>query len=123
MPTGKKVDFFLSRRGSVAAVAREVADVLTAKGYAVIVQDYDIPIGDSFVEAMHEAIKSVRDLIVLYTRDYEASPYTRKEFTSSRPIGHKVWTRGGSSCCAARRHRCSGCWRTMSTRIWSASTC
>ena len=35
MPSGplERYDFFLSRRGSVAAVAREVADVRTEKGY------------------------------------------------------------------------------------------
>jgi tetratricopeptide (TPR) repeat protein len=31
---------------------------------------------------MHEAIKNARDLVVLFTRDYEQSPYTRMEFTS-----------------------------------------
>jgi tetratricopeptide (TPR) repeat protein len=79
---GYSYDFFLSRRGSVAAVAKEVADVLAEKGYKVIVQDYDIPLGASFVEKMHEGIKNSRDLVILFTRDYEASPYTRKEFTS-----------------------------------------
>jgi hypothetical protein len=79
---GERFDFFLSRRGSVAAVAQEVSDVLTAEGYKVIVQDYDILLGASFVEAMHEAVKNARDLIILFTGDYEASPYTRKEFTS-----------------------------------------
>ncbi len=79
---GERVDFFLSRRGSVAAVAQEVADVLTAAGYKVIVQDYDIPLGASFIEAMHEAVKNARGLVILFTGDYEASPYTRKEFTS-----------------------------------------
>jgi hypothetical protein len=41
MPTTpeSRYDFFLSRRGSVAAVAREVADVLKEKGYRVLVQD------------------------------------------------------------------------------------
>jgi hypothetical protein len=84
MPAGheERYDFFLSRRGSVAAVAREVADVLTGKGYKVLVQDYDIPLGASFIETMHEAVKNSRDLIILFTRDYEQSPYTRKEFTS-----------------------------------------
>jgi hypothetical protein len=55
MPSGpgERYDFFLSRRGSVAAIAREVADVLTEKGYKVLVQDYDIPLGASFVEEMH----------------------------------------------------------------------
>jgi len=79
---GERFDFFLSRRGSVAAIAQEVSNVLTAADYRVIVQDYDIPLGASFVEAMHEAVKNARDLIILFTRDYELSPYTRKEFTS-----------------------------------------
>jgi hypothetical protein len=84
MPSGpgEQYDFFLSRRGSVAAIAREVTDVLTEKGYRVFVQDYDIPIAANFIEEMHEAIKNARDLVVLFTRDYEQSPYTRMEFTS-----------------------------------------
>jgi tetratricopeptide (TPR) repeat protein len=84
MPSGpnERYDFFLSRRGSVAAIAREVTDVLTEKGYRVFVQDYDIPIAANFIEEMHEAIKNARDLVVLFTRDYERSPYTRMEFTS-----------------------------------------
>jgi hypothetical protein len=80
--SGERYDFFLSRRGSVAAIAREVADVLTEKGYRVLVQDYDIPLGASFVDAMHEAVKNSRDLVILFNADYEQSPYTRKEFTS-----------------------------------------
>ena len=79
---GERSDFFVSRRGSVASIAREVADVLTEHGYKVLVQDYDIPLGASFIEAMHEAVKNSRDLIVLFTHDYETSPYTRKEFTT-----------------------------------------
>jgi tetratricopeptide (TPR) repeat protein len=77
-----KYDFFLSRRGSVASIAREVGHFLTERGYRVLVQDYDIPLGASFVEAMHEAIINSRDLIILFTEDYLRSPYTRKEFTS-----------------------------------------
>jgi tetratricopeptide (TPR) repeat protein len=79
---GGRYDFFVSRRGSVSTVAQEVADVLIDKGYAVIVQDYDIPFTANFIEAMHEAIKNSRDLVVLFTRDYEESPHTRNEFTS-----------------------------------------
>jgi tetratricopeptide (TPR) repeat protein len=78
----ERYDFFLSRRGSVAPIAQEVADVLTEKGYKVLVQDYDIPLGTSFIEAMHRAVMNSRDLIILFTQDYERSPYTRKEFTS-----------------------------------------
>ena len=73
MPSGpaQRYDFFLSRRGSVAAVAIEVADVLKEK-YKVNVEDYDFRPGASFVEAMHEGIKNSRDLLILYTADYEA---------------------------------------------------
>jgi hypothetical protein len=77
MPSGpdERYDFFLSRRGSVAAIAQEVADVLKEKGYRVLVQDYDIPITANFIEEMHEAVKNSRDLVVLFTRDYEQWPW------------------------------------------------
>ena len=42
-------DFFLSRRGSVAAVAQEVADIREAEGFRVRVQDYDFAAGGQFV--------------------------------------------------------------------------
>jgi hypothetical protein len=77
-----KIDFFLSRRGSVATLAREVHDVLTEEGYKVVVQDYDMPFSASFVLAIHETIKNCRDLVVLFTRDYDATYYTREEFAS-----------------------------------------
>jgi hypothetical protein len=79
---GERYDFFLSRRGSVAAIAREVENALGEKGYRVLTQDYDIPLGASFIEKMHEAVSNSRDLIILFTHDYLDSPYTRKEFTS-----------------------------------------
>jgi tetratricopeptide (TPR) repeat protein len=66
----------------VAAIAQEVAEALTEKGYKVLVQDYDIPLGSRFVERMHEAVSNSRDLIILFTHDYLQSAYTRKEFTS-----------------------------------------
>ena len=75
-------DFFLSRRGSVDKIAQEVADVLIEKGYRVIVQNYDFQLSDSVIELMHEGVKTSRDLIILFTSDYEQSAYTRKEFTS-----------------------------------------
>jgi tetratricopeptide (TPR) repeat protein len=84
MPSGpgERYDFFLSRRGSVATIAQEVTDVLKQSGYRVLTQDYDIPLTANFIEEMHEAVKNSRDLVVLFTRDYEQSPYTRMEFTS-----------------------------------------
>src|SRR5262245_54829914 len=84
MPSGhgERYDFFLSRRGSVTAVAQEVEQVLAEKGYSVLTQDYNIPLASSFIEKMHEAVSNSRDLIILFTHDYLESPYTRKEFTS-----------------------------------------
>src|SRR5690242_14250459 len=75
-------DFFLSRRGSGGQIAQEVAAGPLAQGYRLIVQDYDFQLGDSVIERMHEGVKTSRDLIILFTRDYEQSAYTRKEFTS-----------------------------------------
>src|ERR1700756_2088294 len=84
MPSGpgERYDFFLSRRGSVAAIAQEVTDVLTEKGYKDLVEDYDFRQGASFLERMHEGVRNARDLIILFTGDYEQSPYTLKELTS-----------------------------------------
>jgi flavodoxin len=72
-------DFFLSRRGSVAAVAQEVADVLEAEGYSVRVQDYDFAASGQFVRDIDDALKQARDLLILYSRDYHGSFWTRQE--------------------------------------------
>ena len=45
-------DFFISRRGTVAAEAQEVADILQSEGYRVLVQDYDAALGGMF-RAVH----------------------------------------------------------------------
>jgi TIR domain len=83
----ERYDFFLSRRGSVAAIAREVADALTEKGYEVLVQDYDIPHGASFIEAMHEAVKNSRDLVILFTSDTSSRLIPGRSSRASRPRG------------------------------------
>jgi hypothetical protein len=89
MPSGpgQRYDFFLSRRGSVAAIAQEVTDVLKESGYEVVVQDYDFQIGESWVLAIHDCIKSSRDLIILFTSDYEKSQYTREESLPGDLVG------------------------------------
>ena len=79
-PPAYPFDFFLSRRGSVAAVAQEVADVLEAEGYRVLVQDYDFAAGGQFVRDIDDALKQARDLLILYSRDYHGSFWTRQEF-------------------------------------------
>jgi tetratricopeptide (TPR) repeat protein len=73
------VDFFVSRRGSMRAVAQEVAQVLLEAGYTAFVQDFDIPPGANFAHAMHDALKRCRHLVVVYSRDYEESQHTLSE--------------------------------------------
>jgi tetratricopeptide (TPR) repeat protein len=76
------VDFFISRRGANAAMAQEVADVLLEADYTVLVQDYDILPGSNFVATMHEALKRCRHLVVLLTKDYDASEFTLMELAN-----------------------------------------
>src|SRR5262245_12178030 len=78
-PEGQQLDFFISRRGASAKVAQEVADVLSAAGYSVLVQDHDIPRGANFVLAMHDALKRCRHFIALLSRDYDSTPFTTAE--------------------------------------------
>jgi hypothetical protein len=75
-------DFFVSRRGALGVVAAEVAAILEAEGYRVVVQDYDFKLGGDFVEDIHEALISARNLFVLHTADYDQNVWTRKEFTN-----------------------------------------
>jgi hypothetical protein len=124
MPSGpgERYDFFLSRQGSVAHIAQEVTDVLTEKGYKVLVQDYDIPLGSSFVEAMHEAIINSRDLIILFTEDYLRSPYTRKEFTSFEAERVKTAEERHIIVLRCQDVRCAGYLRIMSIRrLWASN--
>jgi hypothetical protein len=96
---GERYDFFLSRRGSVAAIAREVTDVLTEKSYRVFVQDYDVPLAANFIEEMHEVIKNARDLVVCPSVSCAVPQMARSRVPSPmcRLIDHLV---GGPLLCA-----------------------
>jgi hypothetical protein len=84
----ERYDFFLSRRGSVAHIAQEVADVLTENDYRVLVQDYNFPLGTSFVDAMHEGIKVRKPALDL--SDIVRQPRT----VISRSIMVRHWRHG-----------------------------
>ncbi len=73
-------DYFISRRGSVAAVAQEVADILEAANYKVKVQDYDFNRGGNFVLDIHDALRQCQHLLILHTEDYDSTHWTRQEF-------------------------------------------
>src|SRR5262245_32387881 len=77
-----EIDFFISRRGSTADVAQEVATVLKEEGYTVLVQDYDIAYASDFIAAIDNALKRCRHLILLLTKDYTTSEYTMMEVTN-----------------------------------------
>jgi hypothetical protein len=48
-PSTFDYEYFISRRGTVAALAQEAADVLEAAGYTVKLQDYDFAAGGQFL--------------------------------------------------------------------------
>ena len=73
-------EYFVSRRGSVADVAQEVADILEGEGHAVTIQDYDFPAGAQFVGNIDDALRRSRHLLILYSADYHDSYWTRQEF-------------------------------------------
>ncbi len=81
-PDSYSYDFFVSRRGALATVAQEVADVLQDEGLRVKVQDYDFAHSGHFVLDIHEALKQARHLLILHTEDYDSSFWTRQEFAN-----------------------------------------
>jgi tetratricopeptide (TPR) repeat protein len=81
-PVTTELDYFVSRRGASATIAQEVADVLTAAGHSVLVQDHHIPHGANFVMAMHDALKRCRHFIALLSKDYDSTPFTVAEWTN-----------------------------------------
>ena len=75
-------DFFISRRGTVATEAQEVADILQSEGYRVLVQDYDAALGGSFPLFIHDALTKARHLLVLHSAGYDSTHWTRQEFAN-----------------------------------------
>jgi hypothetical protein len=84
-------DFFISRAGADAAVAREVADVLRHAGYTVHYQDEDIPADANFIERMSMFVEDCKHLVIILSPAYLRSPYCREEWTNFLPglfFGH-----------------------------------
>ncbi len=96
-------DFFISRRGTVASEAQEVADILQSEGYRVLVQDYDAALGESFPLFIHDALTKARHLLVLHSADYDSTHWTRQEFANflAAPDARAAERRIGVLCCDA----------------------
>jgi tetratricopeptide (TPR) repeat protein len=77
----KKLDFFVSRTGTDAAWAQWVAWQLEAKGYKVVVQDWDFGPGVNFVHKMQQAATEAERTIAILSPRYFQSPYTEAEWT------------------------------------------
>ena len=73
-------DFFVSRRGTVDADARDVANILIGEGFKVTVQDFDFPSGGHFVGNIDDALKKAQHLLILYSHDYDTNFWTQQEF-------------------------------------------
>jgi tetratricopeptide (TPR) repeat protein len=77
-----KYDFFVSRRGTVAELALEVATVLRSARYTVCIQDDSIPVGANILAEIHNMLDDCQHLIAIITHDYVVSPYTREEWAN-----------------------------------------
>ena len=75
-------EFFISRAGADAAVAKEVADVLRQAGHSVQYQDEDIPFGANFIERMSALVENCQNLVIILSPAYLNSPYCREEWTN-----------------------------------------
>ena len=107
MPSGhgERYDFFLSRRGSVAAIAQEIEQVLAQKRYSVLTQE---TFRSHRVLSRNEGVINSRDLIVLFTHDYLQSRYTRKDSRASRKNGRAKKSATSSSCAASAKRMSVG---------------
>jgi hypothetical protein len=93
------------RRPSLVAIAQEVADVFTEKGYKVLVQDYDIPLGSSFVEKMHDAVSNSRNLVILFTHTTYSPLTPARSSPASRLSDCGAQRRGKLWSCAVKMRR------------------
>jgi len=90
--TNQKVDFFVSRTGADAAWAQWIAWQLEAKGYRVVIQDWDFGPGVNFVHKMQQAATDAERTIAVLSPRYFQSAFTEAEWTTAfhrDPAGEK----------------------------------
>ena len=114
-------DFFISRRGTVAAAAQEVADILQSEGYRVLMQDYDAAPGGSFPPFIHDALTKARHLLVRHSADYDSTHWTRQEFANFLAVPDARVAERRIACCAAMPPTRAGCSPAWSTAACTAS--
>ena len=118
MPSGpaERYDFFLSRRGSVAAIAIEVTDVLKEKGYKVHVRGLRLPFRCELRRGharRHQELARPPHPITPLTTKRRSTP-ARSSLASRRSWRKAREERHIISACAVRTCRCADCLPTMS---------
>ena len=78
----RNYEFFISRAGADAEVAKEVADVLRRAGHTVQYQDEDIPLGANFIKRMSEMVENCKNLLIILSPAYLNSAYCNEEWTN-----------------------------------------
>ena len=78
-----KADFFVSRTGADAAWAQWIAGQLEAKGYEVVIQDWDFGPGVNFVHKMQQASTEAERTIAVLSPRYFQSRFTEAEWTAA----------------------------------------
>src|ERR1043166_3044793 len=76
------VDFFISRAGAQANIAKTIGSFLEQAGYSTILQDWDFQ-DKNIIERMHDALKRSAHVILLLSPEYLASPYCTAEWTNA----------------------------------------
>jgi hypothetical protein len=81
-PARRNYEFFISRAGADAEIAKEVADVLRRAGHTVQYQDEDIPLGANFIKRMSEMVENCKNLLIILSPAYLNSAYCNEEWTN-----------------------------------------
>jgi hypothetical protein len=75
----KRVDFFISRAGADAAIAKAIATILESAGRSTIIQDWDFGHAD-FVAKMDDALSRAERTITVLSRAYLGSKFCGAEW-------------------------------------------
>jgi tetratricopeptide (TPR) repeat protein len=76
------VDFFISRAGAQANIAKKIGSFLEQAGHSTILQDWDFH-DKNIIERMHDALKRSAHVILLLSPEYLASSYCTAEWANA----------------------------------------
>ena len=91
--TEKEKDFFISYTGRDLKWATWIAETLRSNGYTMAFQPWDFKGGGSFINDMHEAIKTCEKIVLVVSQKYFESDYCNAEWQNyicNDPVGKKT---------------------------------